>query len=90
MHLSSDSFEPDLLLPDEDLPGIYTSTRMVPPGDVSYYFTKESLNYVAEDQPIGVLNKTTEEFANIPLTNILQNIIISNTPITETVIKGMV
>ena len=89
LHLSSDGFEKDLLLPDPEKPGIYFSTRMVPPGKVSYYFSKENMDYIAQDQPVGKLNRTIEEFAEIPLTNILENVIISNTPITETIIKGM-
>ena len=89
LHLSSDEFEQDLLLPDPDKPGMYSSTRMVPPGDVSYYFTKENVNYTAQEQPLGKINRTTELYANIPETNILENIIISNTPITQTIIEGM-
>ena len=45
---------------------------MVPPGDVSYYFTKNSKNYIAGDQPLGSLYRTTDEFMNIPETNILK------------------
>jgi NLR family CARD domain-containing protein 3 len=89
LHLSCDGFEEDLLLPDEEKEGIYSSTRMVPPGDVSYYFTKESLEYLASNQPVGELHRTTEKFLEIPSTNILQNIIISNTPITKTLLQSM-
>ena len=53
LHISSDKFEQDLLLPDEENPGVYYSTRMVPPGDISYYFSKESMNYVAHNKPLG-------------------------------------
>lgn len=53
LHISSDKFEQDLLLPDEGKPGVYSSTRMVPPGDIVYYFSKENLNYVAHNKPLG-------------------------------------
>ncbi|CAI2375065.1 unnamed protein product [Moneuplotes crassus] len=89
LQLSSDEFDKDLLLPDPEQPGIYFSTRMVPPGKVSYYFTKENLNYVSQNQPIGKLNRTTELFMDVPETNILENIMISNSPITETLIESM-
>lgn len=89
LHISSDGFEQDLLLPDPSKPGIYTSTRMVPPGEVSYYFTKESIEYIATDQPHGDLFRTTEEYMNVPETNIIQNVIATNVPVTETVIKRM-
>jgi hypothetical protein len=89
LHISSDGFEQDLLLPDRSQPGIYSSTRMVPPGEISFYFTKENLNYIATDQPFGKLFRTTEEYSDIPETNILQNVIITNTLITQTIIKQM-
>jgi len=89
LHISSDKFEQDLLLPDPENPEIYTSTRMVPPGDISFYFTKESINYTSPEQDIGSLNQTSEEVINVPSTNILQNIIVSNSPVTGTLIKGM-
>lgn len=89
LHLSSDSFEPDLLLPDEEKPGVYQSVRMVPPGDVIYYFTKDDKNYVAGNQPKGSLYRTTDEFMNIPETNIMQNVIISNTPFSANVLQTL-
>ncbi len=38
IHLSSDNYEPDLMEKD-DLTGEYTLLRMVPPGEVKYYFS---------------------------------------------------
>ena len=89
LHISSDKFEEDLLLPEEGRPGVYSSTRMIPPGNISYYFTKENLSCVDPNQPKDTIFRSSDEFINVPQTNILQNVIAENTPITETIIQNM-
>lgn len=39
VHLESDQYQPDLMLPDPMDPEVYISRRMVPPGLLKYYFS---------------------------------------------------
>ena len=75
------------MLPDPDKYGTYSSLRMVPPGDLQFYFSFGSKTLVADDQP----KKITSEIENItvPKTNILKNIIQKNTFITKTYLTNM-
>ena len=88
LHLSCDDFTEDLLLPDPDKSGTYSSLRMVPPGDLQFYFSFGTKNVVAEDQP----KKATSTVENIvvPKTNILENIIQTNTWLTKTYLTNMI
>lgn len=87
LHISSDDYADDLMLPDPDTPGTYSSIRMVPPGDLSFYFSFGAMNLVAEDQP----KKMTSPVENmvVPKTNILENIIQNDSLITKTYLTNM-
>lgn len=60
---------------------------MVPPGDLTFYFTFGSNPVVAEDQPTKI--KTVDENITVPRTNILENIIQNNAIVTKTYLTNM-
>lgn len=74
LHLSCDDYKEDLMLPDPEKSGTYSSLRMVPPGDLTFYFSFGSENVVAEDQPKKVT--TVAENITVPKTNILGKLLI--------------
>lgn len=47
IHLQCDKYKPDLMERGPD--GVYRLLRMVPPGDLSYYFSVENENVYAHD-----------------------------------------
>ena len=87
VHLSCDDFADDLMLPDPDKLGTYSSLRMVPPGDLQFYFSFGSKTLVADDQPKKIISEI--ENIIVPKTNILKNIIQKNTIITKTYLTNM-
>lgn len=42
LHVDCDDYEPDLMLPDKNKPGSFSSLRVVPPGKLQYYFTYDN------------------------------------------------
>ena len=87
LHISSDGFTQDLLLPDPEKPGTYSSLRMVPPGNCTFYFSFGEKKMVADDLPSKIT--TESENFNVPKTNIIENIIQKNTLITKTYLTNM-
>lgn len=87
LHISSDGYEEDLMLPDPEKSGTYSSLRMVPPGECTFYFSFGEKKLVADDLP----NKVTTEEENfvVPKTNIIENIIQKNMLITKTYLTNM-
>ena len=75
------------MLPDPEKSGTYSSLRMVPPGDLSFYFSFGSKTIVAEDKPEKVTTLT--ENITVPKTNILENIIQKDALITQTYLTDM-
>lgn len=75
------------MLPDLERSGTYSSLRMVPPGDLSFYFSFGSKTIVADDKPKKVT--TITENITVPKTNILENIIQKDTLITQTYLTDM-
>ena len=51
MHMDCDNFEADMLLVDKEDSKYYETTRMVPPGDRSYFFSIAGREYSAKDHP---------------------------------------
>ena len=82
VHLSSDSFEPDLLLPAEGEPGLFVSTRMVPPGALDYYFSTEARVLHARNLPSKesgggkrVTHRGPVESMEVPRMNYIENVL---------------
>lgn len=76
-----------MMLPDPEKSGTYSSLRMVPPGELSFYFSFGEKKMVADDQPDRVT--TVTENITVPKTNILENIIQNNELITKTYLTDM-
>lgn len=92
LHLECDGWEPDLMLPDPDKPGTFTSIRMVPPGQVKFYFTLGDEEVVlAQDKPSVEEAEYDDDIKqlDVPHTNILQNIIQKKELISKTIIADM-
>jgi hypothetical protein len=87
LQISSDDYEKDLMLPDPEKSGTYSSLRMVPPGETSFYFSFGEKTIVADDHPNRVTTDT--ENMTVPKTNILENIIQTNMLITKTYLTNM-
>ena len=87
LKLSSDDYADDLMLPDPEKSGTYSSLRMVPPGEWTFYFNFEEKKVVADDLP----NKVSSQAENmtVPKTNFIENIIQKNTLITKTYLTNM-
>jgi len=50
LHLDCDNYSGDLLLKDKHDPEMFTSIRVVPPGDRKFFFSIAGKQYTAEDQ----------------------------------------
>lgn len=50
LHMDVDSYQPDLLLPDQEKSGSFSSYRMVPPRKCKHYFMSDSKNIISNDQ----------------------------------------
>ena len=87
LHASTDDYAEDLMLPDPDKSGTYSSLRMVPPGDLSFYFSYGTKALVADDQPKKAVSAV--ENITVPKTNVIENIIQKNALITKTYLTNM-
>ena len=89
IHLSCDNFEEDLMLRDLET-GQYQVLRMVPPGEIRYYFTIGDHKTIDRTQD-RVKNHlySDEKHIEIPYTNIFHNIEAYNDVINETLLEDL-
>jgi hypothetical protein len=63
---------------------------MVPPGEISYFFSVGEIYMAADDQKVVELPEHHRlQIIDVPKTNILENIIQTRIPITKTFIKSI-
>lgn len=74
IHLSCDKYEPDLMEKDE-LSGEFTLLRMVPPGEVDYYFSIGQPPLMAQAMTSFTKSFISKKVLNIPGTDIIKNVI---------------
>lgn len=76
LHLSIDGFEPDLMFKDWSKPGVFYSTRVLPPGKIEYYYSYDGNKVLDRNKEVLI----------VPHNHILNNIKIYRKPITNVLI----
>lgn len=88
VHLSSDSFEADLMEKDEAT-GEFSLLRMVPPGQIEYYFSIAQPPLANQGQTSFTKSFLNHKMIDIPGTNILENLIQTRELITKTYLEDL-
>ena len=94
LHLSCDKFNGELLLREASTYDvIYSTFRMLPPGEVTYYYTVNGEQQLQHDEEIidsAFAEKTFKlRKLNVPKTNIIENVIQTSELITKTYLTNM-
>ncbi|CAI2371034.1 unnamed protein product [Moneuplotes crassus] len=87
IHLSCDNYEPDKLRKDPNDNTLYSLCRMVPPGEIKFYFTVNDVKMVSNE--MEVRDAQDYEDLHVPKTNIIKNIIKKDQMITETYLTNL-
>lgn len=74
IHLSCDDGEPDLMEKDE-ITGEFTLLRMVPPGNLTYYYSIAQPPSVKDGDKSFSLGDIQKKVIEVPTTNIVENVI---------------
>lgn len=87
IHLSWDNYEPDKMKKDPKDKWLFFLARMVPPGDLKFYFTVNGVEMLSNEMKV----RDADEFDKItvPKTNIIENIIQSDQLITQTYLTNL-
>eukprot|EP00347_Sterkiella_histriomuscorum_P006983 403350697 len=95
INLSCDEFEGENMIYQQSQEGcqIFEVTRMLPPGEVTYYFQQDNQIQIDENSPFVETKDTKSKSQllklNVPKTNIIKNVIKKQIVLTETYLQDM-
>ena len=88
LHLSWDNFTPDKMRRDKYDKTLFSVTRMVPPGDLKFYFSINDVKMVSSSVKVIESDEIVETIC-VPKTNIIENIIQKDQLITKTYLTDL-
>lgn len=87
IHLSCDNYAPDKMRRDPNDKTLFSIMRMVPPGDLKFYFTVNNIKMLSNN--LEITDSSPLDHLEVPKTNVIQNIIQKDQLITQTYLTSL-